>query len=221
MYKLIFILILGLTKGDQLKGFEDKPALTKKERAVLMGSKMTVGALTAAYLLRHPYYRSLSETARAIGVGAAGGYTGYASVGYLGDRLIAWRHGVVYRIEKVARYFNINIEQYKPILIAAYEKDFQVLHAAMLTIYEQRFGPNWQADLKEFLNRYLGYAQYLVKKRPRALKKNEKELMRMIEIGAALENIYFNKQPSLKNVIKEAARMYSFLGFLHDTQGER
>ena len=215
MSKSIFLMLFCFTLGGLLEGVEDKPALSAKERALLLGSQIATGALagTAAAIAAQPSYRHEDPTPM-IAVGAAGAGAGYMTTGYLGNLLMAWRHGVTYSIEKVTRYFNINIEQYRPLFLAAYEKDRQALRAMMLKIYEERFGPNWQKELKEFLTHYIGYAKYLAQKRPKTLKISEKELIRMVELGAALESIYFDTKYSRKTIVDEALAIYHFLGVI-------
>ncbi len=215
MSKSIFLMLFCFTLGGLLQGVEDKPALSAKERALLQGSQIATGALAGAVsaIATQPSYR-YGDREPMIAAGAVGAGAGYMTTGYLGSRLMAWRHGVTYRIEKVTRYFNINIEQYRPLLLAAYEKDRQALRAIMLKIYEERFGPNWQKELKEFLTHYIGYAKYLAQKRAKILKINEKELIRMVELGAALESIYFDTKYSRKTMVDEALAIYYFLGVI-------
>ncbi len=210
---------------------EDRPALSSREReikdAIQSGGALVGGALGFG-ALAYPWYRSRRRLPAHIQYGLlasssipalSGAVIGYHKGRNLSTYILAKRHKVDYHVEEVSQYYDINVNQYRPILIAAQNKDEAHLKDAVIQVFGERFGADWQRLLYDGFTKYGNYLHYLFRENPAKLSLQDANLRRMIEIGAALENIYFNKQPSFRNVIKEAAQLYGFLDFLHDTQG--
>ncbi len=202
-----------------LSAFDDRPALTVKERVALASGKAAgaiIGLAAGVPLFiqgQRNWRYDRQYYAGAAACAAGGSIATYNIAGNLVNRLFAWRHGVSYAVEKVVRFYDINIEQYWVLFDAAAKKDADGLHRAIQDVYERRFGVDWQSRLREFLVDYKDFATYLSGAKKASLSKKECDLIRMIEIGAALENIYFGRAPSRKTSVEAACKIYPFLGF--------
>ncbi|TET34100.1 hypothetical protein E3J61_03195 [Candidatus Dependentiae bacterium] len=150
--------------------------------------------------------------------GLAGALAGYHLGSHAATRALAWRHGVSYRVEKVSHFYDLNVDQYGPLLFAAEKKDKAAIMKEMAAIFSKRFGSNWQQKIMDSF-KFEDYLFYLLNKRIKKrseLTDQEMEDIRIIEFGAALEDLYMNTAPSRKNeyIIKSALAMYVFLGFV-------
>ncbi len=159
------------------------------------------------------FFIDLIKPGQRVGFGV-GAVAGYNLGGYLINRGIAWRHGVRYSTEKICRFFNLNIGQYKTLVLSAEKKDLKEIREALADFYEKRFGQTWKKRLFNLLYKYDCYASYLVKNKKKLLSESERDLLRMIEIGAAINTIYDSKKPSAVKCVEAACTMYQLLGFM-------
>ena len=127
------------------------------------------------------FFIDLIKPGQRVGFGV-GAVAGYNIGGYLVNRGIAWRHGVRYSTEKICRFFNLNIGQYKTLVLSAEKKDLKEIREALADFYEKRFGQTWKKRLFNLLYKYDCYASYLVKNKKKLLSESERDLLRMIEI---------------------------------------
>ncbi len=214
--------------------FEDKPALSRAERAALMGAKgigLGVGglggglsALLAAGVAMDkmkkdkdsPKY-GVTALAGFFGSGpatAATGYAGYKGAEWAAVRALAKLHGVSSRIEAVSQFYNINAPLYRALLGAAELKDLEQILSAINELYAQRFGGNWQERLQKLFKKYRRKGKRLVEKGSFSLEGDERDFVRMVELGAAMENLYADTQPKKKATIGFAKELYEDLGLL-------
>ncbi len=148
-----------------------------------------------------------------------GALAGYHLGAHAATRALAWRHGVSYRVEKISQFYDINTNQYGALLSAADKRDKEAIMKEMDTVFAQRFGPHWRQKIADCF-KFDNYLFYLLNKRQ---KKNaeftdqEKEDIRLIELGAALEDLYVGTTSSKENkrIIKSALAMYEFLDLVH------
>ncbi len=122
-------------------------------------------------------------------------------------------------MEKISQFYDININQYGAVLSAADERDKEAIKTEMDTVLAQQFGSHWRQKIADCF-KFDNYLFYLLNKRQ---KKNaeftdqEKEDIRLIELGAALEDLYVCTTPSKENkrIIKSALALYEFLDLVH------
>jgi hypothetical protein len=218
--------------------FEDKPALTRAEfglkivaRQVGVSVGSAVGALAGKYTGgtagviaadKTPYLKEKVKrihsgviVGAAVG-GAIGIYPGYKAGGFVALHALAKYHGVSYTEEMVSQFYNINLSQYGRLLDAAHSKaNFDYLNELINNIYTQRFGADWKERLVILYANY-GDKKSLLSKSYFAKSKSqdEKDFVRMMELGAAMANLYFKSKPQVKTIIANATKMYQKLGLL-------
>ena len=219
-----------------VSAFEDKQSLSRAERAFLITLKGvgTVGAWAGASTVGKKVGLFLSEemdnsdrlsdeaqNALFLGVlapfqaaGAGGAYFGYKGGNSLAILALAKFHGVSYRVEAISQYYNINAGQYKSILTAAATQDPEALLQAINGLYEQRFGENWKERLEKLFKKYRKRARILAKESSFNKKGNLKDFLRMVELGAAMANLYFKTNPNPEYTINSAIELYQELGLL-------
>lgn len=216
-----------------VSAFEDKQSLSRAERAFLITLKGvgTVGAWAGASkvsgivgdeIVRGARRLSrLAEDVLLLGViasfqaaGAGGAYFGYKGGNSLAILALAKFHGVNYRVEAISQYYNINAGQYKSILTAAATQDPEALLQAINGLYEQRFGENWKERLEKLFKKYRKRARILAKESSFNKKGNLKDFLRMVELGAAMANLYFKTNPNPEYTINSAIELYQELGLL-------
>ncbi len=232
--------------------FEDKPALSWAEQALLWGAKGIGAAGTGlvgipigggtSYITYKGWkkmrgvrplpqvpdvtlHQGKNQGATEMGeifrrgapgavIGAGlGTYAGYRGGEWAAIRLLAQLHGVNPRIEMVSQYYNINVPQYRPLLVAAENQNKKHLLEAIHYIYSQRFGSNWAKRLQKLFKKYHGKAQEW-KISSFSQKGDIKDFLRLVELGAALNNLYSNTLPNWKNRVDLAIELYSDLGLL-------
>ncbi len=147
-------------------------------------------------------------------------------VGYkISDMLAVYKlsrnHGVSYRVEKISQYYNINVGQYRTILTAAEQRKADGLIKAIDELYPKRFGSDWRNRMQTLFAKYEAQAPALVKRGSfdKKLNDDERDFVRMIELGAAMANLYYKTQPSRKNVVDSAMKLYKELGYLTNKGG--
>lgn len=223
---------------EQPQAFEDKPALTRAERAALAGARVTgaagagvagglIGVKGGREILRRsmteeekssPLYEEELERSAAVAHGLAGvgvgGYAGYKGAGSAVIYALAKLHGVSYRVELVSQYYNINVSQYRQILTMASLQNPDALIEAIDEVYPTRFGSDWNKRLEQLFKRYGNRAETLVKHGTFTRKKNVRDFVRMIELGAAMANLYYGTKPNPKNTVDSATKFYKELGLL-------
>ena len=209
-----------------ISAFEDKPALSRAEQGFLFAAKpigIGAGVLTGAVAggvaaeniaPKDPYMLgALMVAGPLVPVGAGlGGYVGAKYTRAMALWLLARWHGVSKRVEEVSQYYNINTGQYRPILIAAEVKDSNLLQE-IDSLFVLRFGENWKELLNELFKKYKREATVL-KKGSFKLDGSKKTFVRMVELGAAMADLYFKTDPKLGNEFRSAKRMYKKLGLL-------
>ncbi len=243
---ILLISTFSLTEAES-STFEDKPALTQLEWVALRAAQaagvavggyggimagMYVGE-KAAHILRNPLVdptpfspkkakMQAGRTLPGITIGWVGGLGAGAYLGYKGGKSIAIRvlaklHSVSYRIEKISKYYNINVPQYEQILIAAESRDIIYLKQAIKEVYSQRFGENWKDLLEKLFKKYGRRAEGLLKRYSSLtyVKYDEKkDFLRMVELGAAMANLYYGTDPDPKKTVYLAKDLYKELGLL-------
>ncbi len=218
--------------------FEDKPALSLAEWLALQGTKGMGGALgvgagliggleigdSAKKIIQDQGgedYRFLAENVGLatffvlppIGV-VGGGYAVYKGAEWAAIRVLAKLHGVSSRIEAVSQFYNINVPQYRALLHAAEQKDQEQLLSAINDLYSQRFGTDWQERLQKLFKKYRRKGKKLVEKGSFSLEGDERDFVRMVELGAAMENLYSDTKPHKEAAIGFAKELYEDLGLL-------
>ncbi len=147
-------------------------------------------------------------------IGTVSGFViGWKAGKKLANQWLARRHGVSVKTELLCRYYKINVAQYKDLIVAAQKADVQAMKKAMDVIYAQRFGAAWRTQLQDALYTFENYADFVMKKSRKSLSDHHADYMRMIELGVALDAIYYGKKPTYKNSIALARGMYLTLGF--------
>ncbi|HLE76440.1 MAG TPA: hypothetical protein VI521_01565 [Candidatus Babeliales bacterium] len=220
-----------------VSAFEDKQSLSRAERAFLITLKgvgtvgawagvSTVGAIVGRSLSNEIHSSDrLSDEAKNVlffggvlapleAAGAGGAYFGYKGGKSLAILALAKFHGVTYRVEAISQYYNINAGQYKSILTAAATQDPEALLQAINGLYEQRFGENWKERLEKLFKKYRKRARILAKESSFNKKGNLKDFLRMVELGAAMANLYFKTNPNPEYTINSAIELYQELGLL-------
>lgn len=144
--------------------------------------------------------------------GTVGGYKGGKSLAILA---LAKLHGVPYRVEALSQHYNINVSQYKPILVAAASQSPESLTQAINEVYTQRFGEDWQATMQKLFKKYRRRGRVLVKDSSFIRKGNLRDFVRMVELGAAMANLYFKTNPNKEYTINSAIELYQELGLLN------
>jgi hypothetical protein len=236
---LVAIILISLTLSSL--AFIDKPALSEDERLASAFAR-TIGTAGGAYLGATRGYKWGKERAlasmpprvpgrrehidsRAFAGGLAGLKTGTlgtgiaAVIGYQGVKpltifALAKMHGVSYRTEVISQYYDINVGQYYSILVAAANQKPEKLLQAINTVYIERFGEDWQEQLKKLFKKYRRRARILVKESSFEHGGDVKDFVRMIELGAAMANLYFETNPNKAHTANSAIEMYQELGLL-------
>lgn len=237
---------------EQPQAFEDQPALTRAERAALLGAK-AVGVVPGALVGRKvggvagalaggvgggaagAGLGGIAEGAEGaaagglIGVGLGGGtgaiagslvgiglggVAGYRGAGSAAIYALAKLHGVSYRVEAISQYYNINIPQYWQILAVASLQNPDELIQAIDDVFPLRFGSDWNKRLEQLFKKYGKRAESLLKHSTLTRKKDERDFIRMIELGAAMANLYYGTKPNPKNTFASAKQLYEELGLL-------
>jgi len=166
----------------------------------------------------HVNHGSIADSIAGFKMGALGVGMG-AVVGYQGVRplpifALAKKHGVSYRIEVISQYYDINVGQYYSILVAAKKQDSEKLLKAINVIYTKRFGEDWQEQLKKSFKKYRRRARSFVKESSFEHGEAVKDFVRMVELGAAMANLYFGTNPNKAHTVNSAIEMYQELGLL-------
>lgn len=132
-----------------------------------------------------------------------------------GDRYLARRHGVSLSVELVSQFYNLNLSQYGMLLKAARKNlDQQTFRTKVGIIFNARFGQDWANKLVFAFDTYGENFQQLYKTSRSLLSVDEQDFIRMVEIGAAMANLYFKTRPNVARMLSNAIDMYSFLGLL-------
>ncbi len=147
------------------------------------------------------------------GIGA-GGYAGHKGLGSAAIYALAKLHGVSYRIEAISQYYNINLSQYVQILTVASLGNPDALIQAIGEVFPLRFGSDWNKRLERLFQKYSKRAESLIKPTTVIRKKDERDFIRMIELGAAMANLYYGTNPDPKNTVDSATQLYKELGLL-------
>ena len=218
---LCFTLILLVYPLYVSSAFEERPALSRKAKAVLYIARAVGGLLGATAGIPLAYYGARSYYQKeqiyifsgAVACAMTGATIGATCANSMANMICARRHKVNVRAERVSRYYAINIDQYWPLVQAAIKKDAKALNNAITECFNEHFGQSWQADLEDLLLNYPDFAAYLRAVKKKKMNKKEADLIRIIELGAALENIYFGSKISRKLMIAQAQKMFPFIGF--------
>jgi len=241
--KKCLMAIISISIVTSSVAFVDKPALSGAERAgsaaaraigtaggavfgARRGYKWGAGRVAAsrpvAASRRGPAVGSPTLAAQAafaglrtgaLGVGA-GAVVGYQGVKPLTIFALAKIHGVSYRTEVISQYYDINVGQYYSILVAAKKQDSEKLLKAINVIYTKRFGEDWQEQLKKSFKKYRRRARSFVKESSFEHGGDVKDFVRMVELGAAMANLYFETNPNKAHTVTSAIEMYQELGLL-------
>ncbi len=200
-----------------IQAFQDASSLTGRQRAariVLRGIGASVGLVGIPVIdsSMKNYYRDDTQAACGVALCAAGFTGGYTAMDALATQLFARQNGVSYSVQKIALFYDINVEQYRAVLERAQTKNSTALCDALSVLLAQHCGANWQKELSEFLTHYRDFAAYLIGLKRSSLNERELLMLRMIEIGAALENLYFGSKPSKKQMVAQAAKLYQQIG---------
>ncbi len=220
------VAIAALSFISIISAFEDKPALGRVERAALIATKGvgTAGGLAAGFTtgldaaietnkyIEDQYLVSIPIFYGGLIGGAVGGYKGGKSLAVLA---LAKLHGVPYRVEALSQHYNINVSQYKPILEAAASQNPELLTQAINEVYTQRFGDDWQARMQKLFKKYRRLRRVLVKDSSFIRKGNLRDFVRMVELGAAMANLYFKTNPNKEYTMNSAIELYQELGLLN------
>ena len=235
------VAIAALSLISMTCAFEDKPALGRIERAALTTAKgvgTTAGAVTGTvagaglgYGILHispekdmcSYPKKVSKDLTTVlavmptlcgstVAGIIGGYKGGKSLAILA---LAKLHGVSYRVEAISQHYNINVSQYKPILVAAAAQDPEGLLQAIDEVYTQRFGEQWKEKLPKLFKKYRKRARILAKESSFIRKDKLKDFLRIVELGAAMANLYFGTNPNKEYTVNSAIELYEELGLLN------
>lgn len=200
-----------------IQAFQDAPSLTGRQRAAriaLRGIGASVGLVGIPVIAtsRDPYHRDDTQAACGMALCVAGFTGGYTAMDMLAIKLFARQNGVSYSVQKIALFYDLNVEQYRAVLERAQVKNSTELRDALSVLLAKHCGANWQKELSEFLMHYRDFATYLVGLKRSSLNERELLMLRMIEIGAALENLYFGSKPSKKQMVAQAAKLYQQIG---------
>lgn len=214
----------------------DKPALSRAEwiasyAARGLGVKLGAGAgmAVAPYAIGVPKlmldadkpfhermdFASLNQT---VALSRAGGAIVGTVSGFKLSRpafiyAMARRHAVSYKVEQISQFYNINLGQYGLLLIAAEKKNPSGIKAAIANIFPQRFGPDWKEQLVRWFDIY-AKSWTLLNWKLFGKTQDEKDFIRMVELGAAMANIYFDSKPNKKTMLSNAIKFYKELDFL-------
>ena len=220
--------------------FQDKPALTRAEFGLKIVAKRlgfglggSAGALAGKYSggiagvvasERIPVYKGEEKITRihsGVVVGSmvgtpVGMYLGYKAGGFVALHGLAKYHGVSYKEELVSQFYDINLSQYGSLLDAAVSKaNFDYLNELVNEIYTQRFGADWKSRLVDLYGKYKDNQALFSKSFfSKSKSQDEKDFVRMMELGAAMANLYFKTNPQVKTIVKNATAMYQKLGLL-------
>ena len=226
-----------------LSAFEDKPALTSGERTALIASKAVgtaYGALKGAVIgasagrsvgthsallseelgLAKRYSTDPNQRGRiGSGVGAVAGGAVGGTAGYSGSRAaaifaLAKRHGVNFPVEKVSIFYDINLGQYRGLLLAAEEGNMERLIQLIPKKFQQRFGQDWQSEMQTLFEKYADDAVRIMTDRRKRISDKKKKFIRMVELGAAMANLLYKTNPNRKQAYNAALQFYQDLGLL-------
>jgi len=214
---------------EQPKAFEDKPALTGIEKAALRGAQsmgILGGGIVGAFAGQQAAAKWLSRDDEPIAIGtiagiSTGGYTGFTAAQSAAIYFLAKLHGVSYRMELISQYYNINLSQYGRLLTAASQKKTDELIKAIDEAYSLRFGTDWKKRLNQLLKQHGGQASFYVeypglsRMGMSAKEKSDvRDFVRMLELGAAMANLYYGTKPNPKNTVDSAIKLYKELELL-------
>ncbi len=206
---------LGATVGGAAGGASViRKARHFRKNLETITQKYTNIPLDRAYISSSRRNRHYEDRAL-LGTGvAAGGYAGYKAGESAAIAALARLHGVSYRVESISQYYNINVPQYKKLLLAAQSKNMNNLLPAIETVYTQRFGSDWKDRLPMLIKKYSRNAQDLFKRGSFNLNGAQKEFARMVELGAAMANLFYSTNPNSKKAYDSAVKLYKELGLL-------
>ena len=203
--------------------------LTPGQRSNLLGTKFTekkIGIIQG-YLNQTNYVPGVS----------AGTYMGLAAGTVLGRKgaknaalfILAKRHNVSIPIERISIEYDVNIEQYRPLLEAAERKNAEQLRAVIQEIFPKRFGKNWE----RYFNLLGSYPNQLRTKMyldPEFIAKIDfrygslnpqiaawfAAAIRILRLGAAMAHLYEGTQQGFIDTtwIPKALSLYQMLGFI-------
>jgi len=220
---------------------KDKPALTKEQRVRwriatpgvylaivglgtgVLGMSERVSALIYAaasnpHIKKFLSKREIAEwVLRATLVSAPVSVpAGYTLQKFLKKHAVARWYNVSHVIAKVCLYYNINANQYRTILTAAESRNADQLNQAINTLYPKRFGSEWRSRMKMLFSQYQADAERLIQQGSfdEKLNDDERDFVRMVELGAAMANLYYGTSPNKKNAVDVAVKLYKELGIL-------
>ncbi len=216
------ILLLGMVLPSL--AFEDKPALTLSEKKALLTAKVVAacGGLAAGFGAVNWFARSLFVpnlwwNMGGVLLGSVGAYYGHKVVRHESVHAFAMYHGVGYFIERTSQYYNINIGQYGPLFLNAIAgpDNAVALKQAIDVLYVQRFGAEWQIRMVTLFETYSERAESLLKYPAFSAQNDDiKDFIRMIQLGAAMANLYYRTNPDPRNTISSATTLYKELDLL-------
>jgi hypothetical protein len=238
MKKLSVVFYLALATLS-IWSFEDKPALNIKEKAILMGGRAmgaAAGAIAGAgaggvaieqVSTGHKFPKpatgpkivrdsveDLGAPAIGLAATAAGTYGGYQAGKFVGLRALAKYHGVSPKIEHVSLFYNINLSQYRKLLLAASSKSLRSLRNAASEIFQQRFGNNWKSNLTKLFNEYRNQLPFLLSLPKKDRSQDQKDFIRFAELGAAMSSLFYNVEPKKEKAYSSAKKIYTELEIL-------
>lgn len=237
------IMVIPLLQAAETvtKTFQDKPALTRGESEKLRKTKFLLylgllgvgtGVLGMSKPVsrlmyprgRGPYEKGMltmpeimewifKSTIATAPIFVSGGYVFAKYLPAIG--FSSW-YSVSYSIAKVCLYYNINANQYRKILTAAELRKPEGLLNAINELYPKRFGAEWKAHMKKLFDTYRTQANQLISKNSFSpvLTDDERDFVRMVELGAGMANLYYGTKPSPKNTVDSAMKLYKELGLL-------
>ena len=83
-------------------------------------------------------------------------------------------------------------------------------------IYPKRFGADWRNRIDALFKKYGSQANQLISKNSFSpvLTDDERDFVRMVELGAGMANLDYGTKPSPKNTVDSAMKLYKELGLL-------
>jgi hypothetical protein len=205
---------LGKNLGPAVLYVRARRAAQKADRRTGLGRRAQQAATRALMVLEgEEYERRGSTIGKKAGI-IAGTYAGFKAGKSAVIAALAHLHGVSPRIEEISQQYNINVTQYRQILTVAEQGNPDELLQAIEKVYPQRFGSNWKHQIKKLFKRYKGKASDFLLAHSFREKGKIKEFLRMVELGAAMANLFYKTNPNLKNTHSSAIKLYQELGLL-------
>ena len=224
--KVVLFLIMAFAVATTFTSMEERPYLSKKVSIGKSSAKIAAGIVGAAlpfsrfFLIAFGRYR-FANSLKQVGVISLGSLVAVPTAissakfsGWFTDQVVALCSGLGFTVSKILRVYDINYEQYQLLIDAARKKNFELPKVYTDELYKQQFGQNWQPQLQDLLINDQDFAVYLCNQKKLSFK--ESCLVRMIELGAALDAIYNNQKPDKTKQVGCAFDFYYKLGFLKD-----